>query len=146
MPTLRHMQRGLSLIEVLVAIVILSLGILGMAGLQASSLRSGQSSLYRSQAALLAENMAERMRANVGEARQYPLTMNADAPSGTEIRNVDRANWLAALATTLPAGDGSIAILGSHVTITVQWNDGRAARTGEPTTATYTLTTRLWNN
>ena len=140
----RSKQRGLSMIELLVAIVILSLGLLGMAGLQASGLRSSQSAFYRAQAAQFASDMAERMRANLGDARNYTLAMGASAPSGTSIKDKDRADWLARLAT-LPAGDGSIAVdnVANTVTISVQWDDTRG---GGAANANYTLVTRLWNN
>jgi len=140
----RSHERGLSLIEVLVAIVIISLGLLGMAGLQAASLRTSQSAFYRAQAAQFANDMAERMRANLGDARNYTLAMTDTAPAGASVRDRDRADWLARIAT-LPAGDGSIAVdLASNtVTIAVQWDDSRA---GGATNANYTLVTRLWNN
>jgi type IV pilus assembly protein PilV len=140
----RSFQRGLSMIEVLVAIVIISLGLLGMAGLQASGLRTSQSAFYRAQAAQFANDMAERMRANLGDARNYTLAMSATAPTGTTVRDRDRADWLARLQT-LPSGDGSIAVdvPNNTVTIAVQWDDSRG---GGATTANYTLVTRLWNN
>jgi type IV pilus assembly protein PilV len=144
-------QRGLSLLEVLVAIVILSLGLLGMAGLQAASLRTSQGSFYRAQAAQYADDMAERMRANLGEARGYGLaladttaTTNSICLATTQVCYRDRADWLARVQS-LPGGDGSIAIdaVSNLVTITVQWDDSRA---GGPANANYTLVTRLWNN
>jgi type IV pilus assembly protein PilV len=143
LPEMPRRQRGLSLIEVLVAIVIISLGLLGMAGLQASGLRTSQSAFYRAQAAQFANDMAERMRANLGDARNYTLTMAATPPTGTTVMDRDRADWLARLAA-LPAGDGSIAVdLASNtVTIVVQWDDTRG---GGAANANYTLTTRLWN-
>jgi type IV pilus assembly protein PilV len=137
-------QRGLSLIEVLVAVVIISLGLLGMAGLQASSMRGSQSAVYRAQAVQFAADMAERMRANLGDSRNYALALGASAPTGANVLDLDRADWLARLAT-LPGGLGSIAIdaVNNIATITVQWDDSRA---GGSTTATYTLVTRIWNN
>lgn len=142
-PSVRH-QRGLSLLEVLVAIVILSLGLLGMAGLQAASLRTSQGSFYRAQAAQYADDMAERMRANLGQARNYGLALADAAPTGTSVRDRDLADWLAKLRS-LPGGDGSVAIdlANNLVTITVQWDDTRA---GGPANANYTVVTRLWNN
>lgn len=145
----RH-QQGLSLLEVLVAIVILSLGLLGMAGLQAAGLRTSQGSFYRAQAAQYADDMAERMRANLGEAQGYSLalsdttaTTNSVCNSTTRVCYRDRAEWLARLQS-LPAGDGSIAVdvANNLVTITVQWDDTRA---GGPANANYTVVTRLWN-
>jgi len=140
----RSHQRGLSMIEVLVTVVVISLGLLGMAGLQASGLRTSQSAFYRAQAAQFTNDMAERMRANLGDARNYTLAMTATAPTGTSVRDRDRADWLARLAT-LPAGDGSIAVdlANNTVTIAVQWDDSRA---GGAANANYTLVTRLWNN
>ncbi len=136
-------QRGISLIEVLVAIVIISLGLLGMAGLQAAGLRTGHSSLYRAQAAQLANDMAERMRANLGDALNYGLLMTDAAPAGAATRDRDRADWLARIQE-LPSGDGSIAIDAPNnlVTITVRWDDTRA---GGPNNATFVMATRLWN-
>jgi len=140
----RSYQRGLSMIEVLVAVVIISLGLLGMAGLQASGMRTSQSAFYRAQAAQFTNDMAERMRANLGDARNYTLALTATAPTGTSVRDRDRADWLARVAT-LPAGDGSIAVdlANNTVTIAVQWDDTRA---GGAANANYTLVTRLWNN
>ncbi|HYS12032.1 MAG TPA: type IV pilus modification protein PilV [Burkholderiaceae bacterium] len=140
----RSYQRGLSMIEVLVAVVIISLGLLGMAGLQASGMRTSQSAFYRAQAAQFTNDMAERMRANLGDARNYTLALTATAPTGTSVRDRDRADWLARVAT-LPAGDGSIAVdlANNTVSIAVQWDDTRA---GGAANANYTLVTRLWNN
>jgi type IV pilus assembly protein PilV len=140
----RAAQRGLSMIEVLVAIVIISLGLLGMAGLQASSLRGSQGAVYRAQAVQYASDMAERMRGNLGDARNYQIAMGDPVPSGTSVTDRDRAEWLVRLAT-LPGGTGSIAIdePNNLVSISVQWDDSRA---GGSSTATYTLVTRVWNN
>lgn len=140
----RAVQHGLSMIEVLVAIVIISLGMLGMAGLQASGLRTSQSAFYRAQAAQFAIDMAEKMRGNLGDSRNYTLSLGASAPTGSTVRDRDRADWLARIAT-LPAGDGSIAVdtAANTVTIVVQWDDSRG---GGATNANYTLVTRLWNN
>jgi type IV pilus assembly protein PilV len=137
-------QRGLSLIEVLVAMVILSLGLLGMAGLQAAGLRTSQSSFYRAQAAQYAEDMAERMRANLGQATNYAIAMNATAPTCAAICAADTTDWLARLRS-LPGGDGSIEVdlANETVTITVQWDDSRG---GGATSATHAIVTRLWNN
>lgn len=137
-------MRGFSLIEVLVAIAVLSIGLLGMGALQVSGLRVGQGSFYRAQAAQFAIDMADRMRANQGAARNYGLTMAASAPTGTSVLDRDRADWLAKLRN-LPGGDGAIAIdlVNNLVTITVQWDDSRA---GGTSAESFTLVTRVWNN
>lgn len=61
-------QKGFTLIEILVAVVILSIGLLGVASLQVQGLRNNQSAYLRSQASLLAYDMADRMRTNSGQA------------------------------------------------------------------------------
>jgi type IV pilus assembly protein PilV len=137
-------QRGLSLIEVLVSIVILSLGLLGVAGMQAAGLRASQGAHYRAQAAVLAYDMAERVRGHLNTPANWNLALNAGAPSGGTRQDLDRADWLNRLATTLPQGAGSINVdlANNVVTIVVQWDDSRA---GGPADANFTLTSRLWN-
>ena len=61
---MKHKQRGLGIIEVLVAMVIISFGVLGMAGLQLSGMKQSSSGFNRTKALALTENMATRMRVN----------------------------------------------------------------------------------
>jgi type IV pilus assembly protein PilV len=135
-------SRGLSLIEVLVAIVVLSLGLLGMAGLQLSGMRASQGALLRSQAMQAAADLAERMRANRAAAPTYTLALNESPPgTPTSVRDADLRDWRQRVQE-LPAGQSSVAINGNVVTITVQWDDRRA---GGSDTETIALQTRVWN-
>lgn len=135
-------QRGVSLIEVLVAIVVLSIGLLGLAGLQASGMRVGQSSIHRSQAAQLAYDMADRMRVNFTNRNAYNLALN-DTPSGTTVASLDLLDWRRRLQS-LPAGVGSVAVNGSAATIIVQWDDARGAGTQQQISQ-FQITTQLAN-
>lgn len=92
-------QAGVSLIEVLVSIVIASIALLALAGVNASSIRYTKMSQYRATAALLANDIGERMRANKGKAGPVP------AATGFLAGNYDYAQTFAAQATkaTLPA-------------------------------------------
>ena len=69
----KHRQKGLTLIEVMVALVILSVGLLGLAGLQLAGIRGSSGSNYRVQAVLAANDLADRMHTNV-EAVDVPNT------------------------------------------------------------------------
>jgi type IV pilus assembly protein PilV len=135
--------RGFSLIEVLVAVVVLSIGLLGLAALQVSGLRVGQSSFYRAQAAQLATDMADRLRANAGEARACELALT-DTPSGSTKCQRDLAEWRTRLLA-LPGGNGEVDVdpVTNLVTISVRWDDSRG---GGDTNANFALVTRLWGN
>jgi len=61
-------QSGFTLLEVLVAILVLSIGLLGLAGLMASSIRNNHSAYQRTQATWLAYDMIDRMRVNRANA------------------------------------------------------------------------------
>jgi len=137
--------RGFSLIEVLVSIVVLSIGLLGLAALQVSSLRVGQSSFYRAQAAQLATDMADRLRANLGAARTCELGLaDATPTSPTTTCQRDLVEWRNRLRA-LPGGIGGVDVdlAQNTVSITVQWDDSRG---GGATNSTFALVTRLWGN
>jgi len=119
-------QAGLSLIEVLVAMVLLSIGLLGLAGLQASGMRVGQSSIQRSQAAQLAHDMIERMRANAANAGAYALALGEAAPACSNVAACDLRDWRLRLQS-LPAGTGAVTVNGTQATVLVQWDDSRGA-------------------
>lgn len=123
-------QHGATLIEVLIAVVVLSIGLLGLAGLQATSVKSNHSAYQRSQATLLAYDLADRMRANRTEALtnayevNFPTSSSSHSVSGTQAAK-DKAEWLNSLARTLPEGTGKVEKDGTLVIIHVRWNDNR---------------------
>jgi type IV pilus assembly protein PilV len=146
----------MTLIEILVAMVVLSIGLLGLAGLQLKGLQVNQGSTYRSQAALLVEDIADRMRADRGSALggNYNLNNAATAPAGAPAALTE---WLARLSA-LPGGAVTIGPLGvgaapNSVTIpiTVSWTDTRAqggsglssSNAGYGALGTYTVTMEL---
>ncbi len=126
-------MRGLSMVEVLVANVVLAIGLLGLAGLQASGLRVGQSSMHRSQAAQLAHDMVDRIRVNLGGAAAYSLGLSDPPPAcdqapsnSVEVAQCDLRDWRLRLRA-LPGGTGSVGVAGTTVTIVIQWDDSRGA-------------------
>lgn len=123
--SLSRAQRGVSLLEVLVTIVVLSLGLLGVSSLHVNGMKNSYSAFLRAQAAQYAYDMTDRMRANraAAVAGSYNLAMDAGAPAGNTLVDLDRAEWLAQLQG-LPGGDGSINVTNAGVaTVTVQWSE-----------------------
>lgn len=116
-------QRGYSLIEALVALLITSVSLLGMAGLQLNGVRNTNSSSQRVEATTLAYDMLERMRANRRQATlgDYDIDIG-DVATGVDTAGQDLQAWKNTLAL-LPEGDGSITVDAEQATITVQWND-----------------------
>lgn len=140
--SLARRQNGVGMIEVLVAIVILAFGLLGLAGLQTRVLAYSQSSLFRSQAAALTDDILDRMRAD--RTRALAGSWNTDLDSDTStisstFPESDLRNWKEQVAVLLPTGQGSISVAASVVTIVVQWDDTR----GRETAQQFTTTTRL---
>lgn len=130
----RHLGAGgFTLVEVLVTMVILSVGLLGVAALHTASLRNNLDSALRSQASLLAADIADRMRGNreAALAGNYDIAIGATRTvvAGSPLVDRDVKAWKDLLAQTLPNGDGAIARTGDVVTITVQW--GERLRQGE---------------
>lgn len=122
-----HRMGGFTLLEVLVAMLVLSIGLLGLAGLMAASLKNSHSAYYRTQATWMAYDALDRMRANrqVALAGGYNLSLG-DPPGGAGLAATDLAEWVASLNGALPEGQGSIAVgANGTVTIIVQWNDSR---------------------
>jgi len=126
----RDRQRGATLVETLVALLILSIGLLGVAGLQMQALRGNHGAHLRSQATMLANDIADRMRANrtVALAGAYNVAVGA-VPSGGTLANLDVIAWKESLDDILPAGDGAVVLAGNIATITVQWTDRLGADT-----------------
>ncbi len=118
---------GFSMIEVLVSLVILSIALLGTAGLTAASLRNNNNSYYRSQATVLADDIMDRMRANRTAARDGDYAITADpveiaAAVGTMAR-FDCVEWVNTIASTMPGGVGTISIDDEMVTIEIHWGE-----------------------
>lgn len=124
-------QNGFSMLEVLVTMIIISFGLLGIAGIIANGLKSNSSSYARSQASWLVNDIIDNMRANRATAElstlPYYLAIGLN-PSGTTVPANDLTAWRDALANALPSGTGAVAVNSAtkKVTITVQWDDSRA--------------------
>ncbi|MGH8194796.1 MAG: type IV pilus modification protein PilV [Woeseiaceae bacterium] len=125
--------RGLTLVEILVALLILSIGLLGLAGLQTLSLRFNTSAYFRTQATTLAYSLADRMRANRQAAldglytfdfEASPLPCGVPDGSGT-VPDQEIAAWRNALACRLPQSNGAVTQNGNVFTLTVRLDDSQ---------------------
>lgn len=118
----RSPQRGVSLIEVLVAVMIFSIGLVGLAGLLIMATHSNQAAYLRTQVVYLAHNMADRMSANPAavwdgsyNSSSYPVaasataTCTATAPCTPDaLATYDKQMWSTQLTTFLPSAKASI--------------------------------------
>jgi type IV pilus assembly protein PilV len=152
LPTIgsRRLQAGVGLIEVLVAVLILALGLLGMAGLQANALKTNQSAYARSQAVMLSYYMLDAMRADrlAAISQQYntgaaggggviePACSAAVFNAPTLLDN-NRADWLTSLKTTLGDADTTCGAIfcgagaANECIIQITWDDSRAGGMGQ---------------
>lgn len=155
-------QRGFSLLEVLVAVLILSFGLLGVAGLQVRSLQGTQSSNFRSNAAVLTHEIIDAIRANRSRAPDYAISLGAGIPGGSRISDIDLANWRRRIGQQLPQGQSEIIVVSTatpvppnpsgapqpaslsvRITVTIQWQDARWLGTGTDGQTTVITTTEI---
>jgi type IV pilus assembly protein PilV len=163
---------GFTLIEVLVAVVVVSLGMLGIAGTLLTATRSSTSNYLKQQAVQYAYDIVDRMRANDALATQTAAganpyvvalvlpaavgpTPNCEAAicSATQMGAFDVWEWQTLLRKNLPSGMGKVAVAAGTgglattiVTVTVQWSDQPAQSTFTPATVSpvqYTVVTAL---
>lgn len=129
-PSVPRHVRGMSLIEVMVALLVLAVGLLGIAAMQSLALRGGQGSLESSQAVMATNFILEAIRANPTQAADYNMakTCSAQSAGSTRVAN-DKAAWIQALRSTLGAAAttcGQITNCATTCTVTVFWDDSRA--------------------
>lgn len=122
-------QQGMGLIEVLVSVLVLSVGLLGVAAMQSLALRGGQGSLETSQAVMQAGSILEAMRINPAGNYNMGKTCSAASVTGTDLRANDQRAWVTALKSTIGADAatcGQITGCPGACVITVFWDDSRA--------------------
>jgi type IV pilus assembly protein PilV len=139
--------RGVGLIEVLVAVLVLAIGLLGVAAMQATALRNSQSSLERSQGVMHIYTILDAMRANPDAARGggYNIGMTCAVPAAGNLVANDHRAWIATLQQNLGnTACGQIACAGALCTVTVRWDDSRGtASVANPTQHTFSTTARI---
>ena len=160
------LQKGLTMIEVLVSIVILAIGLLGAAVLQTLSLEGTANTGYRTSAMYLAQDLVDKMRANsvamddygdVSKAAAKAACHEAAGCTSQEMAYNDLKEWTDAIADRLPEGVGSVRLPGvgqPNLEIDISWTERvKEAKGASETvatsnankmeTVTYTLATRI---
>ena len=146
--------RGFSLIEVLIALVVTTMGLMGLASLQLLALRTQHNAFLRGQATQLNHDIIERMRGNADAALAgaYDIGYDALPGSGAGIADADKREWRQRIATALPEGRGRIQVDAATrtVTVAVRWNDARgdhgrenADDAGQPALLEFAESSRL---
>ena len=135
----KRAQEGTTLIEVLVAMLILAVGLLGAAAIQLNALKYTDSSRMTSQASFIAYDMMDRIRAN--SAADYTVTPPTSANLSVA-RDQDLFDFTSNIASALGAtATGSVALNQRVYTITITWDDSRAANTANARRS-FVLTSR----
>jgi len=139
-------QAGFTMVEVLVALVVLTIGLLGIAGLLLKSLQSGRTATYRTQAVNLTGDLADRIRMNRTATGAYgtlfgdvdvevPACDTTGGCSDADLAATDLSRWKARLGELLPNGQGQVIVTApvgigepNNYVITVRWTEvGEAA-------------------
>ncbi len=106
----RKLQQGVMLLEALVAILIFTLGIIALMGLQAASISQVSQAKYRTDASYLANQILGKMWVDQANLASY-----------TSVGAPGRADWDALVIKSLPSGAADIAVAGRQVTVTINW-------------------------
>lgn len=138
---LKH-SRGFTLLEALIALLVLSIGLLGLAGLQVTGARFGHDAYVRSQSTLVVSDIIDRIRIQMGRINdlsnqkdiisQYASTTPATScdPGVVSVAN-DLACWQESISDLLPQGSGTIGDNDDgSFDVTISWydRDGEATR------------------
>ncbi|OUR73987.1 type IV pilus modification protein PilV [Methylophaga sp. 41_12_T18] len=130
-------QSGFTLLEVLISLVILSIGLLGLAGIQATSLKDNHTAYNRSQATQLTYDITDRMRANKVAIDNYLTSFMASTAAtaqagcliagctATEMAQHDLYEWQTAFIDILPSGRNTITKAGDTYTVMLSWDEDR---------------------
>jgi type IV pilus assembly protein PilV len=134
----KNFQTGSVLLEALIAILIFSIGILALVGMQATAINAVADAKYRSTAGYLADQIigtvwANRTSAFIPNASNVMVT--TPDPTFNCAPNLCAANngnsytlaWASSVAGNLPAGTGSVSVAGNTVTVSVFWQPPKDA-------------------
>ncbi len=147
-------QRGISLIEVLIAVLVLGFGLLGFALMQTMNVRYVQSANYRTQATNLAYDLIEQMRSNRYQASWYSsasftpgskAVQNVCAPGAGAVALTDKVTlWQCQVVRALGSDAGAeVTVNGGAVRVAITWGDQRWDTQNPDQNTTFDLVTEL---
>ena len=128
---MQNKQAGISLIEVMISVLIISVSLLGLGAMITTSLQSNQSAYAHTYAATLIYDFSDRIRSN--PEQNYTVNLSYTPPdvpdkscelnscTPLQMRNYDVNQWLQLIQTNLTNGDANIRIMGDIAQITVIW-------------------------
>lgn len=134
----KRCQQGVTLVESMIALLVISIGLLGIASLQITAVSQNASSLNHSQAVWYAYNMSDRIRANkdqfanydgIDTSNSYSQDCLSSACSNAQMLTADAADW-ATMTGNLPGGRGVIASTADGLLVSVMWDDEGTGATG----------------
>jgi len=134
----KHQQQGVTLVEAMIALLVISVGLLGIASLQITAMSQNTSSLNHSQAVWYTYNMSDRVRANIDEFNNYDGVDTAigyakdcmlNPCSSLDMLAADATDWVN-MVSNLPGGRGIITSNADGLLITVMWDDDGTGATG----------------
>jgi type IV pilus assembly protein PilV len=140
----RLISKGTSLVEVMVSVLILSIGLLGIAAMQATALRNTQSGMERTQAVIQSYAILDALRTDTLNSRAalYTVDWTCAIPGSTTSPSLDMATWVASTMDKVSSDAcGRISCTASICTIDVRWNDSRG--TGGSASQTVTTVSRI---
>lgn len=139
--------RGVGLIEILIAVLVLSIGLLGLAALQTRALANNESAFQRSVAVMESYSIADALRANpAGQpVSAFEIGIDDDAPTGTSFAATAVSSWRQNLQGLLgEEATGSINCQNERCTISTRWNQARATQsTDDDELQTLTIEVRI---
>lgn len=142
-----HSQHGVGLLEVLISVLVLSIGLLGAAALQTQALRTSADSQYFQRATQLSNDYLERIRANSFNVTDYAITTQKPACStptlSGSIAAQDKALWLSEIACQLPDGSAEVKVQGQQVQILISWFDRAASKTTDARSQQFQISSQL---
>ena len=128
-----HRQSGIGIIEIMIALLVLTIGLLGMASMQTTGLQMTSEALSRSQATILANDIIDRARANRENMDDYQVPASETVPACNTgyaldatktVAENDIDEWMNSLGCLLPSPDATVVFddASNLMTVTVTWN------------------------